>query len=44
MQYKYRSSLQNWVIDTGREIILVDTGVPADFPDGAPDNMEFSFG
>ena len=41
---KYRSSLQNWVIDTGREIILVDTGVPADFPDGAPDNMEFSFG
>ena len=30
---KYRSSLQNFVIDTGKEIILVDTGVPEDFPD-----------
>ncbi len=34
---KYRSCLQNWVIDTGSEVILVDTGVPADFPDMAPD-------
>lgn len=30
---KYRSSLQNFVIDTGKEIILVDTGTPEDFPD-----------
>ena len=30
---KYRSSLQNFLIDTGDEIILVDTGTPEDFPD-----------
>lgn len=30
---KYRSSLQNYVIDTGDEIILVDTGMPKDIPD-----------
>ena len=34
---KYRSGLQNWVIDTGSEVILVDTGLPAEFPDTAPD-------
>ena len=34
---KYRSCLQNWVIDTGSEVILVDTGLPAEFPDTAPD-------
>ena len=28
---KLRSSLQNYVIDTGDEIILVDTGLPAEF-------------
>lgn len=33
---KYRSCLQNWVIDTGSEVILVDTGLPAEFPDTAP--------
>ena len=27
---KLRSSLQNYVIDTGKEIILVDTGMPAE--------------
>ena len=25
---KYRSSLQNFLIDTGSEVILVDTGMP----------------
>ena len=30
---KYRSCLQNFLIDTGKEIILVDTGTPEDFPD-----------
>ena len=30
---KYRSCLQNYLIDTGDEVILVDTGVPAEFPD-----------
>ena len=34
---KYRSCLQNWVIDTGSEVILVDTGLPAEFPDAVAD-------
>ncbi|MBQ6602232.1 MAG: MBL fold metallo-hydrolase [Eubacterium sp.] len=34
---KYRSSLQNFVIDTGSEVILVDTGMPAEVPDAVPD-------
>ena len=34
---KYRSSLQNFLIDTGKEVILVDTGVPDDFPDTVVD-------
>ena len=29
---KYGSSLQNFVIDTGDEVILVDTGMPAELP------------
>ena len=29
---RYRSCLQNYVIDTGTEVILVDTGLPTDFP------------
>ena len=35
---RYRSSLQNYVIDTGDEVILVDTGLPAEFPDAVPDD------
>ena len=34
---KYRSSLQNFVIDNGKEIILVDTGTPEDFPEQVVD-------
>jgi len=34
---KYRSSLQNYVIDTGNEVILVDTGVPSEMPEQVPD-------
>lgn len=34
---KYRSCLQNFLIDTGKEVILVDTGVPEDFPDQVVD-------
>ncbi len=34
---RYRSSLQNYVIDTGKEVILVDTGMPAEAPDAVPD-------
>lgn len=34
---RYRSSLQNFVIDTGDQVILVDTGLPAETPDAVPD-------
>ncbi|MBO6210028.1 MAG: hypothetical protein J6N99_05000, partial [Schwartzia sp.] len=30
---KYRSTLQNFLIDTGSEVILVDTGMPIETPD-----------
>ncbi len=35
---RYRSSLQNFVIDTGYEVILVDTGMPKEAPDAVPDD------
>ena len=34
---RYRGSLQNYLIDTGDEVILVDTGLPADTPEEVPD-------
>lgn len=34
---RYRGSLQNWLIDTGDEVILVDTGLPAGTPEESPD-------
>lgn len=34
---RYRGSLQNYLIDTGDEVILVDTGIPAGTPEEAPD-------
>ena len=34
---RYRGSLQNYLIDTGSEVILVDTGLPAETPDFAAD-------
>ncbi len=34
---RYRSSLQNFLIDTGDEVILVDTGLPAGVPEAVPD-------
>ncbi|MBR1435443.1 MAG: MBL fold metallo-hydrolase, partial [Bacteroidales bacterium] len=34
---RYRGSLQNYIIDTGKEVILVDTGLPAGTPEEAPD-------
>ena len=34
---KYRSSLQNYLIDTGDEVILVDTGMAAEVPEQVPD-------
>ncbi|MBQ6296227.1 MAG: MBL fold metallo-hydrolase [Selenomonadaceae bacterium] len=42
---KLRSSLQNYVIDTGDEVILVDTGVPADFePPAVTEKSVITFG
>ncbi|MCQ2970378.1 MAG: MBL fold metallo-hydrolase [archaeon] len=35
---KYRSSLQNYVIDTGDEVILVDTGLPSELPEQPRDD------
>ena len=34
---RYRSTLQNYLIDTGDEVILVDTGMPVEQPDMVPD-------
>ncbi|MBQ6380826.1 MAG: MBL fold metallo-hydrolase [Clostridia bacterium] len=34
---RYRGTLQNYLIDTGDEVILVDTGLPAGTPEEAPD-------
>ena len=36
-EIRYRGSLQNYLIDTGDEVILVDTGFPAGTPEEAPD-------
>ena len=36
-QIRYRGSLQNYLIDTGDEVILVDTGLPAGTPEEKPD-------
>jgi len=40
---RYRGSLQNWLIDTGSEVILVDTGLPAGTPEEVPDEKSFGF-
>lgn len=40
---RYRGSLQNYLIDTGDEVILVDTGLPAGMPEEAPDETTLAF-
>lgn len=40
---RYRGSLQNYVIDTGKDIILVDTGLPAGTPEEHPDENSMAF-
>ena len=40
---RYRGSLQNYLIDTGDEVILVDTGLPAGSPEERPDETSLAF-
>ncbi|MCR5774129.1 MAG: MBL fold metallo-hydrolase [Lachnospiraceae bacterium] len=40
---RYRGSLQNYLIDTGNEVILVDTGLPAGTPEESPDENSLAF-
>lgn len=40
---RYRGSLQNYVIDTGTEVILVDTGLPAGFPEEVADESAMAY-
>ncbi|MBO7727261.1 MAG: MBL fold metallo-hydrolase [Oscillospiraceae bacterium] len=40
---RYRGSLQNYLIDTGDEVILVDTGLPAGTPEEAPDETSLLY-
>ena len=40
---RYRGSLQNYLIDTGDEVILVDTGLPAGTPEEVPDENSLLF-
>ena len=43
LNVRYRGSLQNYVIDTGSEVILVDTGLPAGTPEEKPDETSLAF-
>ena len=40
---RYRGTLQNFLIDTGSEVILVDTGIPAGTPEENPDENSLAF-
>ena len=40
---RYRGSLQNYLIDTGDEVILVDTGLPAGTPEEVPDEKSLAY-
>ena len=40
---RYRGSLQNYLIDTGDEVILVDTGYPESVPVELPDENSTAF-
>ena len=40
---RYRGSLQNYLIDTGTEVILVDTGLPAGFPEEVVDEKAMAY-
>ncbi|MBR1798862.1 MAG: MBL fold metallo-hydrolase [Bacteroidales bacterium] len=40
---RYRGSLQNYLIDTGTEVILVDTGLPAGTPEEVPNEKSLAY-
>ena len=40
---RYRGSLQNYLIDTGSDVILVDTGLPAGFPEEVVDEKAMAY-
>ena len=40
---RYRGSLQNYLIDTGDEVILVDTGLSAGTPEEVPDENSLAY-
>ena len=40
---RYRGSLQNYLIDTGKEVILVDTGLPAGTPEEVPNEQSLIY-
>lgn len=40
---RYRGSLQNYLIDTGSEVILVDTGLPVGTPEEVPDENSAAY-
>lgn len=40
---RYRGSLQNYLIDTGDDVILVDTGIPAGTPEENPDENSLMY-
>ena len=43
LNVRYRGSLQNYLIDTGSEVILVDTGLPEGTPEETPDATSLAY-
>lgn len=43
LNVRYRGGLTNYLIDTGDEVILVDTGIPAGTPEEVPDEKSLIY-
>ena len=43
LNIRYRGSLQNYLIDTGKDVILVDTGLPAGTPEEVPNEQSLAY-